>query len=235
MDHHAPPEFSVLLVEDDVRLARMTAEYLEDHGISVVSALDGEQALDCLGTCEFDVVLLDLMLPGRDGLSICAEIRTHSDVPVLMLTARDGEDERVLGLETGADDYIVKPFSARELLARVRAHARRRRGLMTPPSELIEAGPIVLDPQTMTATLRDAPLSLTAYEFSLLKALAEEPGRVLTRDQLLERAKGSASEAFDRSIDVRISRLRQKLGDEPRAPQLLLTVRGVGYRLATDN
>ncbi|MFM2417974.1 MAG: hypothetical protein RL385_2697 [Pseudomonadota bacterium] len=221
----------VVLIEDDERLARLTARYLESHGVIVTIAGDGREGLSEVLRLSPDAVLLDLQLPGLDGLSVCRQLRNRTDVPILVLTARDEEADRVLGLESGADDYIVKPFSSRELLARVRAQVRRARGRVGPEARRIQVGPLCLEPITMTATLDGAPLQLTAYEFALLKALAENTGRVLGREQLMCLARGTPDQAFDRSIDVQISRLRAKLHDDPRNPTLLKTVRGVGYVL----
>jgi two-component system OmpR family response regulator len=223
-----------LLVEDDDRLARFMVEYLEQQGVAVVRAADGEQGLAEALRRSFDVVILDLMLPGKDGLEVCSELRNHSDVPVVVVTARATEVDRVVGLELGADDYLPKPFSMRELLARIRAVVRRARGKVGPSGRTIRAGRVVLHPGSLRATLDGRDLDLTAYEFALLRALAERSGHVLTREQLLDRAKGSGDDAFDRSIDVRISRLRQKLGDDPRRPALLKTVRGAGYVLVLE-
>lgn len=225
----------LLLVEDDERLARLTARYLEGHGVTVTIASDGEEALALHARTSFDAVLLDLMLPGKDGMEVCRAIRATSDVPILMVTARGEEADRVFGLESGADDYIPKPFSSRELLARIRAHVRRARGQAGPAAEdVIEVGPLRLDPAALTVELDGTDIPVTAYEFSLLRVLAERAGRVLSREALLDLAKGSAEEAFDRSIDVRISRLRQKLGDDSKRPRLLKTVRGAGYMLAVS-
>jgi DNA-binding response OmpR family regulator len=235
---HPPGEeglIRVLLVEDDQRLASLTARYLEGHGLVVTLAFDGIQGLAEALRSAYDVVLLDLMLPGRDGIEVCRELRARKDVPVIMVTARGEEADRVMGLELGADDYVAKPFSSRELLARVRAVVRRARGQAGPASRSVQVGGLVIDPGALRATLDGRVLPLTAYEFTLLRVLAERAGRVLSREQLLDLAKGSAEEAFDRSIDVHISRLRQKLGDDPRHPRLLKTVRGTGYLLATED
>ena len=226
--------FSVLLVEDDERLSSFVTEYLEQEGLSVVRVPDGQQALSEATRRRFDVIVLDLMLPGRDGLDVCRELRTMSDVPVIVVTARASETDRVLGLELGADDYLTKPFSVRELLARIRALVRRAQGRVGPGATTIRVGPLALHLGSMRATLDGRELDLTAYEFGLLRAFAERRGHVLTREQLLELAKGSGVDAFDRSIDVRISRLRHKLGDDPRRPSILKTVRGAGYVLAVD-
>ena len=226
------PPLSVLYVEDDQRLAALTAQYLESHGVRVSLARTGPEGLaEALRTTP-DVVLLDLMLPGLDGIDVCRRLRERISVPIIMLTARGEESDRVVGLEGGADDYICKPFSSRELLARIRAQARRARGEAGPSDETIVAGPLRIEPPSMRATLRGRELELTSYEFALLRALAAKAGRVLSREQLIDLVRGSAEEAFDRSIDVHVSHLRQKLGDDPRHPQLLKTVRGSGYMLA---
>jgi DNA-binding response OmpR family regulator len=226
------PAIVALLVEDDARLAALTAEYLRKHGVEVVVAGDGAQALQEWRRLRFDVVLLDLMLPGRSGLEVCRELRARSDVPILILTARGEEADRVLGLELGADDYVTKPFSSRELLARVQAQVRRARGQAGPRSGVVQVGELVLDAASLRATLAGRELPLTAYEFRLLLALAERAGQVISRERLLEIVQGTAEESFDRSIDVHVSRLRAKLGDEPRRPRWLKTVRGAGYQLA---
>ena len=224
-----PPDILALLVEDDDRLARFTAEFLDQHGVGVTLAADGDQALALAKQTAFDIVILDLMLPRRDGLSVCRALRTHSDVPILVVTARTDEADRVVGLELGADDYLGKPFSARELLARVRALVRRARGQLG-QAHVLRVGELELRPGALAVTYRGQPIELTAYEFTLLRVLVERAGRVLTRDQLLELAKGeSYDDSFDRSIDVRISKLRHKLG----APGLIRTVRGAGYMFTT--
>lgn len=222
----------VLLVEDDAKLARLTRDYLEQHDLVVTSAADGNAAVNLAINPEIDLVVLDLMLPGRDGFEVCREIRQKSHVPIIAVTARVEVADRVLGLELGADDYLTKPFSARELLARIHAIARRAQGRAGPETRELRVGRLVLDAASLSASLDGQPLNLTSYEFALLRVLAEHAGRVLSRERLLELAKGNADEAFDRSIDVRISRLRQKLGDDPRHPTLLKTVRGSGYLLS---
>ncbi|MFY3744760.1 response regulator transcription factor [Anaeromyxobacter sp. Red801] len=223
-----------LLVEDDLRLAAFTREYLEGHGVAVVHETDGRRGLDEALGGRFDVVLLDLMLPGKDGLEVCRELRSRSDVPVIVLTARGEEADRVMGLELGADDYLAKPFSPRELLARIRAVVRRATGRAGPARETVRVGALVVDPAARRVTLDGREVTLTGYEFALLYALARRAGRVLAREQLIELAGGSAEEAFDRSVDVHVSRLRQKLGDDPRRPRLIKTVRGAGYLLAGE-
>jgi DNA-binding response OmpR family regulator len=227
----APERFRVLYVEDDERLAALTTRYLEGHGLAVTWVPDGEQGLAEALKGQHDVVILDLMLPRRSGLEVCREIRARLSVPILILTALGEEADRVLGLETGADDYLPKPFSSRELLARLRALVRRSRGELGPPRDVIRVGDLELTPRDYTATRAGVPLPLTTSEFLLLRVLAERAGRVLTREQLLDLTKGSADEAFDRSIDAHVSRLRHKLGDDPRQPRLLKTIRGAGYML----
>ena len=225
---------NIVYVEDDERLARLTAQYLRSHGAEVTVVTRGDLALSEVLRIRPDVVLLDLMLPGADGHEVCRRLRERVSVPIIMVTARGEEADRVMGLEGGADDYVSKPFSSRELLARIRAHARRARGKTGPASPRIELGALVVDSVTMTATLRGVRLALTTHEFALLRVLAERAGRVLAREQLLELVHGSAEDAFDRSIDVHISRLRHKLETDPKNPQYLKTIRGVGYMLAPD-
>ncbi len=232
MTDAAEPAISVVYVEDDERLGRATAQYLESHGVKVTILADGSSAVAEITRLRPDVVLLDLMLPGSDGFEVCRALRKQVEVPIVMVTARTDEADRVHGLEGGADDYVNKPFSPRELLARVRAHARRAKGKTVPRAERIVVGPLVVDPTNMTATLHGRPLTLTTLELALLRALAERAGRVVGREELLSLLHGSAEEAFDRSIDVHVSRLRQKIEEDPRAPRLLKTVRGAGYLLA---
>jgi DNA-binding response OmpR family regulator len=222
----------VLYVEDDDRLAQLTAKYLESHGVRVAVVSNGLEAVGEALRLRPDVVLLDLMLPGIDGLEVCRRMRARLDTPIVMVTAHGDEPDRVVGLEGGADDYIVKPFSSRELLARIRAQARRARGRAGPGNQPLIVGGLRIDPQAMVATLEGRQIQLTSYEFALLRALADRAGNVLSREQLIDLVRGNAEEAFDRSIDVHISHLRQKLGDDPRSPRLLKTVRGVGYMLA---
>jgi len=225
----------ILLIEDDDRLAALTARYLEGHGVKVKRLADGTSAPLEVERGLYDAVVLDLMLPGKDGVELCRELRRVHDVPILMVTARGEEVDRVIGLEAGADDYVVKPFSPRELLARIRAQVRRARGNVGPSSadRVRRVGRLAIMPHDLTVTVGDRKVELTSHEFALLRVLADHAGRVLSREQLLERARGSADETFDRAIDVQISRLRAKLGDNVRSPRLVKTVRGVGYMLAT--
>ena len=224
------PIIRVLLVEDDQKLAKLTATYLEAHGIVVFLASNGNQGLADALKLQPDVVLLDINLPGRSGLDVCRAIRGRSDQAIIMVTASGEEADRVMGLEIGADDYLAKPFSSRELLARIRALVRRSRVTPTSSDHEIVVGGLRLEPTAMRASLDGTDLFLTSDEFILLRILADRAGRVLSREQLLDLTKGgSADEVFDRTIDVRISRLRQKLGDDPKQPRLLKTVRGAGY------
>jgi two-component system, OmpR family, response regulator len=229
----AEAPIKVLFVEDDERLARLTTRYLTSRGLLVSWTATGPEAIAEAWQRQFDVILLDLMLPGRDGMEVCRTLRTRTDVPIIILTARKDEVDRVLGLDAGADDYVTKPFSSRELVSRIRAVVRRARGLVGPRLGLIEAGVIIMDPASMRVTVSGREVTLTGYEFALLKVLAERVGRVLSREQLLDLAKGSAEEAYDRSIDVQISKLRQKIGDDARQPRYLKTVRGTGYMLVS--
>lgn len=231
MDHE---NLSVVYVEDDPRLARLTSQYLTAHGVNVRLVGRGDAALAEIIRARPDVVLLDIMLPGTSGLEICRQLRERVDVPVIMVTARREEADRVIGLEGGADDYVSKPFSSRELLARIRAQARRARGKAGPAAARLDLGSLIVDATSMTATLSGKPLLLTGYEFALLRRLAERAGRVLGREQLLELLHHSPEEAFDRSIDVLVSRLRHKIEQDPRRPRMLKTIRGVGYVLIPD-
>ena len=223
-------DLMALLVEDDARLAQLTAAYLQRHGINVTCVADGAEGLDMARSARFDVVLLDVMLPTMTGIEVCQALRRQSDVPIIMISARGEEADKVIGLELGADDYLAKPYSPRELLARVRATVRRARGRMGPRDRALEIGGLALDPGARAARLDGTLLDLTSYEFGLLYALAERAGRVLPRERLMELAGARPEDAFDRSVDVHISRLRQKLGDEPRRPRFIKTVRGAGYQ-----
>ncbi len=225
------PDIRVLLVEDDLRLATLTRTYLESRGLEVIHTPDGASALDLLREADVTAVVLDLMLPGIDGYEVCRRLRAFSDVPVLMVTALDAEGDRVLGLEVGADDYISKPFSSPELLARIRACARRYLGLLAPQQPALECGSLRLDPRRFSASIGGRAVHLTAQEFRLLYVMAGRPNNVLSRERLLDLTHEDPAVAFDRSVDAHISRLRSKLGDPPRRPAILVTVRGAGYKL----
>ena len=223
----------ILMIDDDEQLVALVREYLASAGFQVEGAGDGPAGLAAIRRAAPDLVLLDLMLPGLDGLEVCRRLRQTSRVPVLMLTARGDATDRVVGLELGADDYLPKPFEPRELLARIRAVLRRSGE--TPeaaPATPLVVGSLVVHPAARRVTVDGREVELTTAEFELLHALAAGAGRVLSRDQLLERVHGGAVEGYDRSVDVHMSRLRAKLGDDPRRPRLLKTVRGVGYQLA---
>ncbi len=222
---------SVLYIEDDVRLSALTTTYLRSHGLTINPVSSGESALESLNDHVPDVVLLDLMLPGKNGHELCKIIRKKHDIPIIMVTALDEEAERVLGLEEGADDYVVKPFSSRELLARIRAQVRRARGKLQRKSVQLNIGPLTLDETTYRVTLHDEEIVMTSYEFSLLRTLMSSPGRVFSREQLIMHTRDHGDEIFERAIDVQISRLRQKLGDDPKKPFWIKTVRGVGYMI----
>jgi len=221
----------ILLVEDDARLAAMVAEYLGDAGLRVTIVPGGEQGLARLAREPFDAVVLDLMLPDIDGLEVCRRLRAGSDLPVLMLTARGDAADRIVGLELGADDYLPKPFEPRELLARLRAILRRRSA--GPQSgDVLRYGRLEIDRAARAVRIDGRAVELTAYQYALLLTLAEHAGRVMTRDALMDLMKGEPLEAFDRSIDVHVSRIRAAIEDDPKKPRRVLTVRGAGYVFA---
>lgn len=223
---------SILIIEDDRNTAALLATYLEREGFATRSVHDGAEALALARRQPPDFVILDVMLPQLDGWEICRALRALSDVPILMLTAREEEIDRVLGLSLGADDYVVKPFSPRELVARVKAILRRARP--TPAAvalPLCHAG-LTLDSDRRRVDLDGAPVELTAVEFKLLQALMRTPGKVFSRDDLLNAIYAHGEAVVDRVVDVHIGHLRQKLGDDPANPRFILTVRGFGYRFA---
>jgi two-component system, OmpR family, phosphate regulon response regulator OmpR len=220
----------ILLIEDDSRLADMVGEYLGKAGFHVIHAENGARGLALHGREAVDVVVLDLMLPDGDGLDICRQIRARSDSPILMLTARGDPMDRVVGLEMGADDYLPKPFEPRELLARLRAILRRTRA--GPKPDVLRHGRLEIDRGARQVRLDGTPRPLTGYQFALLLALAEHAGRVMSRDALMDAVKGEQFEAFDRSIDVHVSRIRAAIEDDPRKPRRVITVRGSGYVFA---
>ncbi|WP_295999862.1 response regulator transcription factor [Rugamonas sp.] len=231
----------ILLVEDDPRLAEMLQEYLGQAGLRVTHAALGQAALELLRTAgaPFNAVILDLMLPDMDGLDVCRQLRAAHDTPVLMLTARGDAIDRIVGLELGADDYLPKPFEPRELLARLRAILRRRvdvdggrAGAHGGGATTLRYGRLEIAPDAHAVTLAGAPCELTAYQYELLLALARNAGRVLSRETLMELVKGEQLEAFDRSIDVHMSRIRAAVEDDPKKPRRIITVRGAGYVFA---
>ena len=227
----------VLIVEDEPDIRELVVHHLKREGYQVSAASSGEEALRQVQAAPPDLVILDLMMPAMNGLEVCRRLRQDPStvsLPIVMLTAKGDEVDRVLGLEIGADDYVSKPFSPRELLARIRAVVRRARGQVGPKVKPVRVGFLALDPGARRATVSDREIVLTGYEFSLLYALASRPGRVLSREQLIDLAGGNPDEAFDRSVDVHVSRLRHKLGDDSKNPRMLKTVRGAGYMLATE-
>ncbi len=222
----------VLLIDDDARLHELLASYLEQNGLTVTVAADGRRGLAALEGGTFDAVLLDLMMPGMDGIEVCKRIRSKSNIPIVMLTAKGDETDRVVGLELGADDYVAKPFSPRELLARMRAVLRRARPDVA--GERLTVADIAVDVPGRTVTLAGKPVELTGIEFDVLVALARRAGRVVARDALLSEAGRGDVVVGERTVDVHVSHLRQKLGDDPRSPRLIKTVRGVGYVMAKE-
>ena len=228
----APMAARVLLIDDDARLHELLASYLGQNGVSVAHAPDGQRGLAALDAGVYDAVLLDVMMPGMDGLEVCKRIRAKSRVPVLMLTATGDETDRVVGLELGADDYLAKPFSPRELLARLRAVLRRSQPGTV--SEKLAVADISVDIPAREAKVKEKLLDLTGIEFDILVALMRRAGRVVPRDALLSEAGRSDVVVSDRTVDVHISHLRQKLGDDPRSPRILKTVRGVGSVLVKE-
>jgi DNA-binding response OmpR family regulator len=219
----------VLIVEDDPRIRRIVQMTLQREGLEVTEASSGEQALERLSERDFDVILLDLMLPGKDGFEVCREIRRTSNTPVIMVTARSDSHDVVAGLEAGADDYVSKPFVAKELSARIRALARRTR---TPePRVHITLGSLVIAPADGTVTRDGELVNLTRTEFRLLCELAADPGRVLSREELLERVWGYDYFGDSRLVDVHVRRLRKKIEEDPGHPVLVTTIRGLGYRV----
>jgi two-component system phosphate regulon response regulator OmpR len=221
----------ILLIEDDPRLAEMVSEYLGEAGFRVSIATEGRAGLERLAREPFDALVLDLMLPDMDGLEVCREVRAKHETPVLMLTARGDAADRIVGLEIGADDYLPKPFEPRELLARLRAILRRGKG-RSAASKPLRFGRLEIDRDARSVQVDGEARSLTAYQFALLAALAENAGRVLSRELLMDLVKGEPLEAFDRSIDVHVSRIRAAIEDDPKRPRRIVTVRGAGYVFA---
>ena len=220
----------ILMIEDDRRLAAMVADYLRQSGFTVSAEHDAASGLSALRRHPFDALILDLMLPDLDGLEVCRLVRIESRIPILMLTAKGDAMDRVVGLELGADDYLPKPFEPRELLARLRAILRRANSAHT--SDALRFGRLEIDADARDVCIDGDRRSMTGYQFDLLLTLARNAGRVMSRDQLMDALKGEALEAFDRSIDVHISRIRNAIEDDPRHPRRVITVRGVGYVFA---
>jgi two-component system phosphate regulon response regulator OmpR len=221
----------VLLIDDDTKLTAMLATWLRGVGVHADTAADARTGLLAVRAGGHDAVVLDVMLPDGDGLEVLRQIRSFSNVPVLMLTARGEETDRIVGLELGADDYLPKPFNPRELLARLRAVLRRVRPTAT-PNEVWRFGRLEIDLGAREVRVDGEAVALTGHQFNLLRALAERPGRVVTRDQLMVAVRGEDLEAFDRSIDVHISRIRAAIEEDPKAPRRILTLRGAGYVFA---
>ena len=224
---------TILVVDDEPRIVELARDYLEHSGFAVITAVDGPSALTAARVRKPDVLVLDLGLPGMDGLDVARAIRRDSTMPIIMLTARDDELDRVLGLEIGADDYVTKPFSPRELVARIRAILRRV-DRQDEPGDQIDVGDVTIDVARMRVAVGSRLVDLTPTEFQLLVTLARQPGRIFTRSQLLDSIHGVAFESFERAIDAHVKNLRRKLEDDPSRPRHVLTVYGVGYRFAEE-
>jgi DNA-binding response OmpR family regulator len=220
----------ILLIEDDLRLAEMVSSYLGEAGFSVTHAATGNAGISLATRDGFDALILDLMLPDIDGLEVCRRVRARAGTPILMLTARGDAMDRVVGLEMGADDYLPKPFEPRELLARLKAILRRRGG--DEPREMLRFGRLQIDPGALEVRLDGEPRPLTSHQFALLLVLARHAGRVMSRDAIMDLLRHERLEAFDRSIDVHISRIRAAIEDNPKKPRRVITVRGAGYVFA---
>lgn len=233
MDANQPPH--IMIVEDDARLATLTREYLEGNGFQVSIEADGARAVERIDRENPDLIILDVMLPGEDGLSICRKVKMEKDIPILMLTARTDDMDQVVGLEMGADDYVAKPVRPRVLLARVRALLRRSEvqpstvSLSDPQCSRLEFGDLIVDSAMREAWLNNVSIDLTSAEFDLLWLLASSAGRVLTREEIFTALRGIEYDGQDRSIDVRVSRIRPKVGDDPMHPRRIKTVRSKGY------
>ena len=222
---------TILVVDDEPKIVQLARDYLEHAGFTVIVAADGPTALHAARSSKPDLIVLDLGLPQTDGLDVTRSIRKDSDVPIIMLTARSEESDKLIGLELGADDYLTKPFSPKELVARVRTVLRRTERTSS-PDEIIRAADLVLDVPRLRLTIDHRLIELTPTEFQLLATLARQPGRIFTRAQLLDAVRGVAFESYERAIDAHIKNIRRKLEPDPRAPRYLLTVYGVGYKFA---
>ncbi|MGH2523224.1 MAG: response regulator transcription factor [Anaerolineales bacterium] len=227
---------TILVVDDESKITQLARDYLEHAGFAVRVARDGKTALASARTEKPDLVVLDLGLPELDGLDVTRELRKNSNVPIIMLTARGEESDKLIGLELGADDYVVKPFSPKELVARVRAVLRRAEAAESARAgaEVIRAADVTLDVPRMRVTVSERAVELTSTEFQLLAALARQPGRIFTRAQLLDAVRGVAIESYERAIDAHIKNIRRKLEPDPRQPRYVLTVYGVGYKFADE-
>ncbi len=223
----------ILVVDDEKKIVNVVRGYLEQAGFNVIVAYEGQQALTLFRHEKPSLILLDLNLPGMDGIDVARTLRKESSVPIIMLTARVEETDRLIGLELGADDYILKPFSPREVVARVRAVLRRSEGEIA-QGQILHTGDLTLDIGKHTVTRGDDGIDLTPTEFTLLSILMQNPGRAFTRMQLLDHVQGQAFEGYDRTVDAHIKNLRQKLGDDPQSPRYILTVFGVGYKFSED-
>lgn len=233
-------ENSILLVEDDEELAQWTQEYLSNKGFVVTVTSSGKEAVQLISSNPPDLVLLDGMLPDLDGLDVCRQVRPEYHNPIIMLTARDEEIDEVLGLEVGADDYITKPVRARALLARIRGHLRRsqatNKSVAEPaPVSQIQLNQLIIDKQNLSVTLRGQSVAITSAEFDVLWLLAQKAGEVVSRQELINQLRGFDYDGFDRSIDLRVSRIRKKLGDDPNEPYLIKTIWGKGYLFAKES
>lgn len=222
------------MIEDDSRLAAMVAEYLRSHGFAVAHSETAKGGLAQLRTQSFDLLILDLMLPDADGLDVCREVRATSPIPIVMLTAKGDPTDRVVGLELGADDYLPKPFEPRELVARMRAVLRRHGSGDSVGCHTLRFGRLEIDKDARIARVDDQERTLTSHQFQLLVTMAEQAGRVLSREQLMDAVKGETLEAFDRSIDVHIAKIRAVIEDDPKHPRRIITVRGAGYVFAKN-
>jgi two-component system, OmpR family, phosphate regulon response regulator OmpR len=240
MTNAAMPRQKILVVDDDLRLRDLLKRYLTEQGFAVETVPDAPGMDRALARVRYDLIVLDLMLPGEDGLAICRRLRSADNtVAVIMLTAKGDDVDRIVGLEMGADDYLAKPFNPRELVARIQAVLRRQArvptpGAPTPDIRVVEFGPFTLHMATRTLTRNGENVPLTTGEFSLLKALAQHPREPMSRDKLMELARGREHESFDRSIDVQVSRLRKLLGEDPQSPRFIQTVWGFGYVFVPD-
>jgi two-component system, OmpR family, phosphate regulon response regulator OmpR len=224
----------VLMIEDDIALSAMITEYLGERGIEVTAKPSAKEGMKALSQAGFDALVLDVMLPDMDGFEVCRRVRSESEIPILMLTARGDEMDRIVGLELGADDYLPKPFNPRELLARLRAILRRNDPVRNNGSARLCFGRLEIDRSARTVHLGEEERTLTSYQFDLLCVLALNAGRVMSRERLMDSVRGEELEAFDRSIDVHISRIRAAIEDDPRHPRRVITIRGAGYVFAKN-